>query len=281
MFAYDATVEGSRMSGPQPPQPPSGSLPSWSPPPAYPRPQALAHVLSSPVGSPVLEPPAPVPSPPPPQQRRGRLGWIVGGVATAGAVTTLIILALTTPRDAAPAAARAVYTAENVRNACDLIDVGVLDRWAPNPDRTPSHNERKPSELLGGGGADCSASSSASGRTVATARLRMDAAIADKYGATVYQAWSESEAGRTGAGRTLGDVPGLGERAFFAVDEDKTDYSHRVDYTVAAQDDNLSVKVNISVFVDERTRLDPDAIRQACIDQVRSVMTGMRAPAPR
>lgn len=197
-------------------------------------------------------------------------------VVALGLVAILIILALTTLRDDTPAAAPVRYTAANVHNGCDLVDVRVLDQWAPKRDQEPQHNERKPSDLLGGGGADCSVSSSASGRTTARAVLRMDAAIADKYGVTVYPAWSESATSRSGNGRTTGAVDGLGERAFFAVDEDKTDYSHRVDYTVGAQDDNLSVKVSISVFVDERTRLDPDAIRRACIDQVRSVMTGMR-----
>ncbi|QXQ14310.1 hypothetical protein [Skermania piniformis] len=220
----------------------------------------------------------PAPSPPrPPGRIRRAVPWLIGSlvlVAAAAALAVTIVVSI--PRDEPQPVTPGRYSASQVADGCDLVDQRVLERWAPQGAGTPAHHERRGSALIGGGGADCSFAGTASGRTIARAEFAMDAEIADSYGASPYGSWIDTELRRPVPGRVAGALPGLGERAVYALDEDKTDYSHRVEYTVAAQDDNLAVKVRIAVFVDERTQLDRDDVRQACIDQVQRVFDGMR-----
>lgn len=162
------------------------------------------------------------------------------------------------------------YGMENVTNACDLVDASVLDQWAANRDET-THQEDAP-ESYGGGSLNCQVSNE--GTDSNSARLGLDVTFDSEYGSYGYDDWKKSDTATTGTDYSSGAVTGLGEDAYYS--SQVNDYSsfQTLDYTVAAKDSNVSVKVNLYVTYDGV--VDRSTVDRICRDQVRKVLDELR-----
>lgn len=162
------------------------------------------------------------------------------------------------------------YSMESVTNACDLVDATVLDQWAATLDET-THQESAPSSY-GGGSLTCRISNE--GADTNSARLTLDVGFAGEYTTYGYDDWKKSDTATTGTDYDSGTVNGLGEEAYYA--SQHSDYSSfdALDYTVAAKDSNVSVKVTL--YINSQTPINRSTVDQVCRDQVRKVLDGLR-----
>ncbi|MEV0364415.1 hypothetical protein [Nocardia fusca] len=162
------------------------------------------------------------------------------------------------------------YGMENVTNACDLVDASVLDQWAANRDET-THQEDAPASY-GGGSLNCQVSNE--GTDSNSARLGLDVTFDSEYGSYGYDDWKKSDTATTGTDYSSGAVTGLGEDAYYS--SQINDYSsfQTLDYTVAAKDSNVSVKVNMYITYDGV--VDRSTVDRICRDQVRKVLDELR-----
>ncbi|WP_157107149.1 hypothetical protein [Nocardia grenadensis] len=158
------------------------------------------------------------------------------------------------------------YGMENVTNACDLVDASVLDQWAANRDET-THQEDAPASY-GGGSLHCQVSNE--GTDSNSARLGLDVTFDSEYGSYGYDEWKKSDTATTGTDYSSGAVTELGEDAYYS--SQVNDYSsfQTLDYTVAAKDSNVSVKVNLYITYDGV--VDRSTVDRSCRDQVRKVL---------
>lgn len=164
-----------------------------------------------------------------------------------------------------------VYSMGSVTNACDLVDSTVLDQWAAVLDET-THRESPPTGDLGGGSLNCRISNE--GTDTDSARLTLDVGFAGKYTTYGYDDWKKSDTATTGTDYDSGAVSGLGEEAYHA--SRYTDYSSfdTLDYTVAAKDSNVSVKVTL--YINSGSPIDRATVDRVCRDQVRKVLDRLR-----
>lgn len=162
------------------------------------------------------------------------------------------------------------YGMESVTNACDLVDASVLDQWAANRDET-THQEDAPASY-GGGSLNCRVSNE--GTDSNSARLGLDVTFDSEYGSYGYDDWKKSDTATTGTDYSSGAVTGLGEDAYYS--SQINDYSsfQTLDYTVAAKDSNVSVKVNMYITYDGV--VDRSTVDRICRDQVRKVLDELR-----
>ncbi|MEU4841088.1 hypothetical protein [Nocardia testacea] len=162
------------------------------------------------------------------------------------------------------------YGMENVTNACDLVDASVLDQWAANRDET-THQEDAPASY-GGGSLNCQVSNE--GTDSNSARLALDVTFDSEYGSYGYDDWKESDTATTGTDYSSGAVTGLGEDAYYSAQINDYSSFQTLDYTVAAKDSNVSVKVNIYITYDGV--VDRSTVDRICTDQVRKVLDELR-----
>ncbi|MEU4316541.1 hypothetical protein [Nocardia sp. NPDC024068] len=162
------------------------------------------------------------------------------------------------------------YGMASVTNSCDLIDAGVLDQWAATRDET-THQESPPADY-GGGSLNCRISNE--GTDTNSARLTLDVAFTGEYTTYGYDDWKKTDTATTGTDYDSGSVSGLGQEAYYA--SHVSDYSsfETVDYSVAAKDSNVSVKVTMYISYDGP--VDTSTVDQLCRDQVRKVLDGLR-----
>ncbi|MGW0178399.1 hypothetical protein [Nocardia sp. NPDC003345] len=162
------------------------------------------------------------------------------------------------------------YGMGSVTNSCDLIDAGVLDQWAATRDET-THQENAPTDY-GGGSLNCRISNE--GADTNSARLTLDVAFTGEYTTYGYDDWKKTDTATTGTDYDSGSVSGLGQEAYYA--SHVSDYSsfETVDYSVAAKDSNISVKV--SMYISYDGPVDTSTVDQLCRDQVRKVLDELR-----
>ncbi|GAB2712724.1 hypothetical protein GCM10027089_40740 [Nocardia thraciensis] len=215
--------------------------------------------------------------------------WILAAVSVLVLIAATAIIAVTmtgsgfdhaekTKSDVTP-----MYTADKATNACGLVDVSILEQWAKNPAREPQHNERK-STAQGGGGVSCSALNEGTGYPPEFATLRMEGQLqyidpdtGSRLGEPIYNAWENSAGTATGTNRITGALPGIGERAYFELEDDQSSARPMVNYTAAAFDNNLSIKVSIGVGVGEGHTIDTAEVKAAVLAQLRTAMDRMKA----
>ncbi|MFQ6228976.1 hypothetical protein [Nocardia sp. NPDC002869] len=162
------------------------------------------------------------------------------------------------------------YGMENVTNACDLIDASVLDQWAANRDET-THQEDAPASY-GGGSLNCQVSNE--GTDSNSARLGLDVTFDSEYGSYGYDDWKKSDTATTGTDYSSGAVTGLGEDAYYSAQINDYSSFQTLDYTVAAKDSNVSVKVNMYITYDGV--VDRSTVDRICRDQVGKVLDELR-----
>ena len=163
------------------------------------------------------------------------------------------------------------YTMDSVTNACDLVDATVLDTWASTNEDT-THRENEPSESYGGGSLSCRINNE--GANSDSASLTLDVAFDGEFTSYGYEDWKKSDTATTGSEYNSGAVTGLGEQGYFA--SHAMDYSSfdTLDYSVAATDSNVSVKVNLNITADGT--INQTQVDQICRNQVEKVMDSLR-----
>ncbi|GAB1509888.1 hypothetical protein [Actinophytocola sp. KF-1] len=206
-----------------------------------------------PAGMPAPPPAPPVPAPPaegtttpPPAPSRGRRTWLVAGavalaaVLVAGAVTAVVLAGGDEPGQAAAEAKPGPkYSAANVPDPCDLIDVYVLKRWStvteivtePTTDKHPDYDYLH-----------CGAHSDSQYLVGRVTHLEMVVAVAESAAAArTFQAKQEKHGLWTVSGDVSDDgtVPGLAEHAEFEQAISTYGDHTRADYVLRVRDDNL------------------------------------------
>jgi hypothetical protein len=231
--------------------------------------------------------PGPMPAMPVPKQS-SPVPWIIGGVAgivVLGLVIVIGAVLLTanggsgggpgSGRTASPAGGDGLkYSGANVSNACDLIDVKSVNRWASNQDKAPDHSENK-SEYY----SSFSCSASYKGNEYDTARISMHASVGGPNADMKrnYDSSEKSAKGQTGTGRETGDVTGLGEDAYYYSFVSDSDYSSSMIFELGMVDGNLIVTVNVSVFLGKSGGVDKGDVRKICEENAKQVMDGLKA----
>ncbi|MFB7720857.1 hypothetical protein [Nocardia sp. NPDC056100] len=217
----------------------------------------------------------------------GKTGWIIGGVLGLVVLVGIGIAAVALTQKDKPLttlgndkkAMDGNYSMDKVGNACSLIDPTVLTKWSTTSKGSPTHSETKPTDYSGGRlncTAGYSGQSSTSKYHTNEADITLDVTFLSAYGKPDYDSWKSYDTGTTGSGRSSGDVTGLGSQAYWHAET--RDYSSFtvLDYTVAAQDSNVSVKVKISVDRGSGETITKDDVAQVAKDQVQKALTGLR-----
>jgi hypothetical protein len=157
---------------------------------------------------------------------------------------------ITTPSDwntttSAPAEpADGAYSMAAVTNACDLVDLTALYRWGATPRQPADHWENQPTDL------SCQASfvTLAADQThYNEAGINFDAAFTQNGADPAYAEWKDEDTTATGAGLASGDVTGLGTEGYWHSEIADTG-TVGMSYIVAVRDDNVSVRVRLSLL---------------------------------
>lgn len=260
-------------------QPQPGYSDQYSAPPG-----PYAEQYSAPPG---YDPNAPVGVPPPPPAKSGgATGWIIGGVAGVVVLVLIIVVAALmfnrssggggTPGGGGntEAGGAGKYTAANVTNACDLIDVDAVKEWASRKDKEPDHSENK-SEYSSW----LSCSARYKGGEYDSASISLSATVGGENSdmKESYDSAVKSAKGSTGSGKENGEVSGVGESAYFSSYVSDSEYSSSLMYDLTVLDDNLLIRISIHVFLGEPDGIDKDDGEKVCKEQAEKVMEGLKA----
>lgn len=146
----------------------------------------------------------------------------------------------TTPTSGPAQPAAGDYSMASVSNACDLIDLTSLHKWATTPRLGPDHWENQPTDL------SCQASYialSANQTHYNEAGINFEAAFTD----SAYDEWKDKDTATSGAGATSGKITGLGAEGYWHSEIADTG-TVGMDYIVAVRDSNLSVRVRLALL---------------------------------
>ncbi|MFI6870830.1 hypothetical protein [Nocardia sp. NPDC050406] len=271
-----APVQPGYASGPAPVQPGYASGPAQ---PQYPG------------GPPPMQPPGYGGYPQSPGPSGNKTGLIIGGIVGLVVLVGIGIgvVAVTSSDDPikmggdekSKTNADGKYSMENITNACSLIDPSVLTKWAKNSSGNPEHTETQPTEYTGGS-LDCKAGytepSVASKYHDNEADITLDVSFLgnSEYSKPDYDFWKQSDTGTTGSGRSSGDVTGIGEQGYWSSKVDDYSSFSVLDYTVAVQDSNVSVKVKISLDRGQGESVSKDEVATVAKQQVQKALDGLK-----
>ncbi|QLY31257.1 hypothetical protein H0264_02480 [Nocardia huaxiensis] len=233
---------------------------------------------------------------PPPSGGGSKTGWIVGGVIGLIVIVGVAIgaIALTGGSDkkddglfGGGNSDDGKYTMANITNGCSAVDISVLTKWASTSKGSPEHKETQPTDYSGGN-FDCRAGYEqqsppdkygSTDTDTADLDLEVDfmSGSSSAYNRPTYDMWKQMDVGTTGTGRASGDITGLGEEAYwFSKSEDWTYWSD-YEYTVATKDDNVSIKVTISIRRSaQSSSINKDDVATAAKQQVQKALDAVR-----
>ncbi|MGY2117474.1 hypothetical protein ACW9HR_26495 [Nocardia gipuzkoensis] len=185
---------------------------------------------------------------------------------------------------------KTTYAAENATDPCGLIDGSVLRKWTGAESTT---RERDYNPNVGDRYHDCTASSVMRGRYAQAPEIEgtaVDATISvstsvwpsHRRASIIY----ESEANPSWEPhleyRSRGDVPNLGQKAYYEREVLEIGETTRVDYQIGVLDDNLYIEVGMrfefshSYGVAPTTSADIDDIQRTTEQQARRAMDQLR-----
>ncbi|MGH3712573.1 MAG: hypothetical protein ACRDT4_03810 [Micromonosporaceae bacterium] len=263
--------------GQQPPQ--QGFSDQYSAPPAYSEPYSAPPNYADP-NAPGAMPP------PPPSKGGGATPWIIGGVAGVVVLVLVIVVgALLLNRGSgggggpsgggttsAGTEGGGKYSAEAVKDACELVDKDSLKKWADTAEEEPEHSENK-SEYS----SYLNCSFSLKGGEYERARMYMYTTIGGKSTNVKdsYDREVKSAKGSTGSGKENGEVDGVGASAYFSSTENSYSDSSSYMYDLIVLDDNILVRISISLFVDGS--IDKAEVQEVAKKNAEKVMEGCKA----
>ncbi|MEV6274543.1 hypothetical protein [Nocardia sp. NPDC051832] len=229
------------------------------------------------------------PQQPPPYQRpkSSKTPWfIAGGVALVlvlglFAGCAALVSTATDSLDNGGGNAEGKYAMDTITNACSLIDTSSISKWAKNQEGAPEHTETQPKSYTGGE-LECSAkykeSSPSSKYHNNTASIKLEVSFLGdgSFSKHDYDSWKQYDTGTTGTGRSSGDVTGLGEQGYWHSEVRDYSSSAVTDYTVAVQDSNVSVKVEISIDRADGDSFSKEEVATVAKEQVRKALAGLK-----
>ncbi|MGK8524972.1 hypothetical protein ACRS6B_27080 [Nocardia asteroides] len=182
------------------------------------------------------------------------------------------------------------YAAESMTDPCGLIDGSVLRRWTGTES---TMRERDYNPDVGDRHHDCTASSVMRGRYAQAPEIEgraIDAAISvstsvwpsHRSAETSYQSLANPLWQPHIEYRSRGDVPNLGQKAYYEREVLEIGETTRVDYRIGVLDDNLYLEVGMrfefshSYGVAPTTTADIDEIQRTTEQQARRAMDQLR-----
>ncbi len=172
-----------------------------------------------------------------------------------------------------------IYSMGGITNACDLVDPTPLHRWSSTPKEVPQHRERPPNNF-DGGNLYCairytSPSTVPDDATVDEAGIGLQAQFTGADAAPAYDRWKQTDTSATGSGRASGEVTGIGTQGYWHTAT--TDTGNGMTYIVAAQDSNVSVRIEVAVL---RAKGEPPVNREELAtiaeNQARKALDGLK-----
>ncbi|MFC9893008.1 hypothetical protein ACFVMC_04875 [Nocardia sp. NPDC127579] len=173
------------------------------------------------------------------------------------------------------------YAMDKITNACNLIDTSSVTKWAKTPSGDPEHTETQPKSYTGGE-LKCRATykeaSTSSKYHTNTASISLDVSFLGdgSFADHDYDNWKQYDTGTTGSGLSSGDVTGIGEKGYWHSEVRDYSSSAITEYTVAVQDSNVSIKVEISVDRADGDSFDKEELGEVAKAQVRKALTGLQ-----
>lgn len=223
------------------------------------------------------------PAYPQPPKKNNNTPWIVGGVVGLVVVIGIVIgvIALTGGSGSGgkgplgdKKGVDGNYSMANVTDACSLIDPTVLRKWAPTPKDAPEHTERAPDSSFGGGNLTCRARYDGAGKYGSNGSdIDLEADFQSKYSDPQFNSWKNYDTKTTGSGRTSGDIAGIGSQAYYAAYQQNYSSFVTLDYTCAALDSNVSVKVELRIQAEGS--IDNADVGTTCKDQLKKALAGL------
>lgn len=220
-------------------------------------------------------------APRPPQKSNAAL-WVIGGVVglvvVIGVVSGIVAVAGGDGSSNSVLGKNKVdgdYSMSNVTNACSLVDLTVLSKWAPTAKPNPTHTERAPDSSIGGGSLDCDGTYEGAGKySTDSSQLSLNVEFRSKYGSPDYNMWKDTDTKTTGSGRSSGDITGIGQQAYYAIEQRNYSSFNVLNYTCATMDSNVSVKIELRIDADSAPSTEQAGT--TCKDQLKKVLTGLR-----
>ncbi|MFE7741728.1 hypothetical protein [Nocardia sp. NPDC057455] len=258
-----------------------------------------SHMPTSPSGQPVIghqhagrghwPPQRPLPPAYPTQQAgRSKPGLIVAGVvglAVMVLVIGVVIGFVVRDRDSDSAAATAppgpvTYSMRAITNACDLVDLTPLTRWASAPHGDPAHEETSSSGNFGTLSCDVYYGNSAADTfPMNTATVRVRADVMDGSASRTYDHWKRSTADLADDGSvvTSGEFTGIGTRGYWQFEADNFGGIVDAEYVMCVWDGGVAVRVEIDLSREKEApvvgRDELDSVARA---QARKMLSGLR-----
>ncbi|MBF6087644.1 hypothetical protein [Nocardia cyriacigeorgica] len=224
------------------------------------------------------QPVPPVGFMPPPPRPSNKTPWIIGGSIAAVVLLVVIGGVIAIASSVSDSGGDEPWEGDYAfkeGNACELVDLSVLEQWAVNREET-THKEDGPMDRIGGGDLSCRAKNTNPGEDGGDASLSLEVAFDTKYqDEPRFDMWKQFDTGTTGTGYDHGTVSDIGERGYYATQEHTYSYiPSTLDHVVAVNDSNISVKVEISVS--SMSSFDRDGIDAAARAQVKKVLDALR-----
>ncbi|MGW0250861.1 hypothetical protein ACWDYH_29950 [Nocardia goodfellowii] len=229
------------------------------------------------------------PQQPPPYQRpkSSKAPWLIGGgialVLVLGLFAGCVALVSSAKDslDNGGGNAEGNYSMDKITNACSLIDTSVVSKWAKTQAAAPEHTETQPKSYTGGE-LQCTAkykeASTTSKYHTNNAEIKLEVSFLGdgSFADHDYDSWKQYDTGTTGTGRSSGEVTGIGAQGYWH--SEVRDYSSYAvtDYTVAVQDSNVSVKVEISIDRADGDSFDKEEVATVAEEQVRKALAGLK-----
>lgn len=229
--------------------------------------------------------------PQPPRPSGSKTGLIVGGIIGLVVLVGIGIgaVALTSGDDPIKmggdektnANADGKYSMDKITNACSIIDPSSVSKWASTQSGSPEHSETKPTGYSGGS-LKCDAKYTQASATSKyhdnEAEISLEVAFLgnSSYSKPDYDNWKQYDTGTTGSGRASGDVSGIGSQGYWSSKTDDYSSFSVLDYTVAVQDSNVSVKVKISLDRGQGESVSKDDVGTVAKQQVQKALAGLK-----
>lgn len=285
MLNYGGGMPYTPPAQPLPPQQPNyGGQPGYTSGPAPVQPQYASGPAPM---QPMYGGGYPQPPRPPSGNKTGLIvGGIIGLVVLVGiGIGAVAVLGSDDPikigDDKPKANADGKYSMDSVTNACSLIDPSVLTKWAKNQSGNPEHSETKPTEYSGGS-LECRAGYEEPSVTSKyhdnEADITLDVSFLgnSSYSKPDYDSWKQYDTGTTGSGRSSGDVSGIGQQGYWSSKLDDYSSFSVLDYTVAVQDSNVSIKVKISIDRGTGESVTKEEVSTVAKAQVQKALDGLK-----
>lgn len=174
----------------------------------------------------------------------------------------------------------ATYSMRAITDACDLVDLTPLTRWASTPHRDPTHEQTPAAGNFGS--LHCSASyGNSPGDTfpMNTATMRVRADVVDGSAARKYDHCKRTaaELADKGSEVTSGEFTGIGTRGYWQFEADNFGGIVDAGYVVCVWDGGVAVQVQIHL---SREKVSPavgrDELDSVARSQARKVLDGLR-----